>query len=100
MDLRYGDRIAIDDPSAPRDPRGGAALAGRYGLLLADGAPVTDGYVAPGQARVVITRSTASVPGCPDWSEKTDANYNNATHRHYGCAVNATSRPWSPIPKT
>ena len=43
----------------------------------------------PGQARVVITRSTASVPGCPDWSVKTEANYNNATSPGFGCGVNS-----------
>ena len=89
MDLRYGDRISIDDPmmsSATRDAVG--KLAGRHGILVADGAPVTAGYVEPGAARVVLTRSTASVPGCPDWEEKSDMNYNNGTRAGYGCAIN------------
>lgn len=89
MNLRYGDRISIDDPmmsSATRDAV--SKLAGRHGILVEDGAPVTAGYVAPGAARVVITRSTASVPGCPDWEEKSDMNYNNGTHAGYGCAIN------------
>ncbi|MEP2726770.1 CpaD family pilus assembly protein [Roseibium sp.] len=90
MDLRYGDRISIDDPvNSVATREAVTALAGRYGLLIADGSPVTEGYVAPGQARVVITRSTASVPGCPDWSVKTEANYNNATHPGFGCGVNS-----------
>lgn len=90
MDLRYGDRISIDDPvnsAATREAV--SALAGRYGLLVAEGSPVTEGFVAPGQARVVITRSTASVPGCPDWSAKSGSNYNNATHPGFGCGVNS-----------
>lgn len=90
MDLRYGDRVAIDDPmsgSATREAVG--KLAARHGLLLAEGAPVTVGHVAPGSARVVITRSSAHVPGCPDWSAKSDMNYNNATSPGYGCAVNS-----------
>jgi pilus assembly protein CpaD len=37
----------------------------------------------------VITRSTASVPGCPDWSAKSDMNYTNGTSPGYGCAVNS-----------
>lgn len=90
MDLRYGDRISIDDPvNSVATREAVAALAGRYGLMVTDGSPVTEGYVAPGQARVVITRSTASVPGCPDWSVKTEANYNNATSPGFGCGVNS-----------
>ncbi|NCP12626.1 MAG: pilus assembly protein CpaD [Sphingomonadales bacterium] len=90
MDLRYGDRIAIENPG--QNPAVDAAirdLAGRYGLMLSDTAPVTAGYVQPGQARVVITRTTASVPGCPDWSAKSDMNYTNGLSPGYGCAVNS-----------
>ena len=90
MDLRYGDRVAIDDPSMSSATRDAiSTLAGRRGILISDGAPVTEGYVAPGNARVVITRSTASVPGCPDWSDNSELNYNNATYPGYGCAVNS-----------
>lgn len=90
MDLRYGDRIAIEDPAA--NPAVAAAvndLAGRYGLIVSEVAPTTAGLLQPGQARVVITRSTASVPGCPDWSESSDMNYSNGTSPGYGCAVNS-----------
>lgn len=89
MDLRYGDRVSIEDPmlsAATRESIGG--LASRYGILVSDGAPVTTGYVQPGSARVVITRSTASVPGCPDWSVKSEMNYTNGTYPGYGCAIN------------
>ncbi|QPC99343.1 MULTISPECIES: CpaD family pilus assembly protein [Qipengyuania] len=90
MDLRYGDRIAIDDPTnSPGVKATVASLAGRYGIIVADGAPPTEGYVNPGQVRVVISRTTASVPGCPDWSAKSDINYNNGTYPNYGCAVNS-----------
>ncbi|MFN4113910.1 MAG: CpaD family pilus assembly protein [Sphingomonadaceae bacterium] len=90
MDLRYGDRIAIDDPSMSGATRDAIAqLAARHGILISEGAPVTPGYVTPGTARVVLTRSTAYVPGCPDWSAKSDMNYNNATSPGYGCAVNS-----------
>lgn len=89
LDLRYGDRIAVDDPEGQPTTRGAvAAIAGRYGLLLADIAPVTSGTVAPGSARVVITRSVASVPGCPDWSSHSDSNPGNATSTNFGCAIN------------
>lgn len=89
MDLRYGDRVSVEDPVAGGATRAAvAAIAARHGILLADGAPVTAGYVNPGQARVVITRSTAAVPNCPNWDRKSDANYANATSPGYGCAVN------------
>lgn len=90
MDLRYGDRVTLDDPMASVETRQQVAdLAARHGILVADGAPVTAGHVNPGQARVVITRTTASVPTCPDWSVKMEANQNNATHSNFGCANNS-----------
>ena len=90
MDLRYGDRVGIEDASNSAAVREDvAAIAGRYGLLLSDGVPVTSGYGEPGQARIVITRSTASVPGCPDWSHTAEANENNSTNPNFGCATNS-----------
>lgn len=90
MKLRYGDRIAIDDPTgSPATRQAIDALAARHGLLLSDDAPVTAGYVNSGNARIVVSRSKAHVPGCPDWSAKSDSNYNNATSTNYGCAMNA-----------
>ena len=88
--LKYGDRVAIDDPAMGAATRDAVArIAGRHGILLADGAPTTAGYITPGQARVVVTRSTATVPGCPDWSAKSDINYANAMYPNYGCAINS-----------
>lgn len=90
MGLRYGDRIAIDDPLQSSTTREAVEnIAARYGLLVADGAPVTAGTVTAGTARIVISRSQATVPGCPDWSAKSDTNFNNATSSNYGCAVNS-----------
>ncbi len=90
MDLRYGDRVSIDDPMAsPETRRQLAALAARHGILLSEGSPVTAGYVQPGQTRVVVTRSSASVPGCPDWSVTMESNQANATHSNYGCSTNS-----------
>jgi pilus assembly protein CpaD len=89
MDLRYGDRIAIDDPLASGATRAAVeAIAARYGILLSDGAPVTAGYVNPGTARIVVTRSTASVPGCADWSKNSEFSLMNETSTNFGCAVN------------
>ena len=89
MDLGYGDRIGLDDGMTSLAVREDvAAIAGRYGLLVSDGAPVTEGYVDPGNVRVVVTRSRAYVPGCPDWSAKVADYGHNETAPGFGCAVN------------
>lgn len=88
--LRYGDRVAIEDGlNNPAVTDNVAGIAGRYGILLSEGTPVTPGFIAPGNVRVVITRSTAHVPGCPDWSNRSASNLGNATSSGYGCAVNS-----------
>ena len=90
MGLRYGDRVFVDDPvenPATRDDI--AELAARRGILLSEGAPVTSGSVDPGVSRIVVTRSDASVPNCPNWSVTTDINYTNGIHPNFGCAVNS-----------
>ncbi|WP_324828246.1 CpaD family pilus assembly protein [Qipengyuania zhejiangensis] len=90
MELRYGDRVAVDDPTNSAGVRDAVSrLAGRYGILVSDGVVPTDGYVDPGRVRVVISRTLASVPGCPDWSAKSDINYANASYPNYGCSVNS-----------
>lgn len=90
MDVGYGDRIAIDDPLASAAVREDvAAVASRYGILLSEGTPVTSGYVDPGNVRVVVTRSTAHVPGCPDWSDGYSTTLGNKASPNFGCAVNS-----------
>ena len=90
LDVRYGDRISVDDPGASGATRDAvAAIAARYGLLVSEDAPVTSGQVAPGSIRVVVSRSSAAVPNCPNWTAKSDTNLNNATYPNYGCAVNS-----------
>jgi pilus assembly protein CpaD len=89
MSLGYGDRIGLDDAMASAAVRDDVAkIAGRYGLLVSDGAPVTQGYVNPGKVRVVVTRSRASVPGCPDWSIHLVDYGANSTAPGFGCSVN------------
>jgi pilus assembly protein CpaD len=89
MDLRYGDRVSIDDPLANSATHAAvAAVASRFGLLMSDDAPVTPGYVNAGSARVIVTRTLAHVPGCPDWATTSDSNPLNATSSGFGCAVN------------
>ncbi|MEO1167366.1 MAG: CpaD family pilus assembly protein [Pseudomonadota bacterium] len=91
LELGYGDRVSIDDPS-PYGNTGRrqavAELAGRYGLLLADRAPVTAGQIAPGRMRVVVSRMQAEVPNCPNWDRDSLWNYDGSTGSNYGCSTN------------
>lgn len=90
LDVGYGDRISIDDPmTSPAVRSDVAAVASRYGLLIEQGAPVTVGYIDPGNVRIVVTRSTAHVPNCPDWSDRNSSNLGNNTSPNFGCAVNS-----------
>ena len=90
LGLKYGDHVALDDPAQTGATHAAVeAVAARFGLILDPLAPVTEGVIAAGQARVVISRAIASVPGCPDWSATSDANYTNGLSRNYGCAVSS-----------
>ncbi len=90
LDVGYGDRISIDDPLSSAAVREDvAAVASRFGLLVEQGAPVTVGFVDPGNVRVVVTRSMASVPNCPNWSDQAMGNLGNNTSPNFGCAVNS-----------
>ncbi len=89
LGVGYGDRISVDDPLTDEATRNAIAeIASRHGLLLSEGAPVTEGFLSPGQARVIVTRSNAYVPGCPDWEGRATYNYNNGTNPGFGCAIN------------
>jgi pilus assembly protein CpaD len=91
LDLRYGDRIAIDsgngfgNEDAARDVR---AAAAERGIMITQGAPATPGIIAPGNIRVVVTRSQASVPSCPDHRTQ-GQNINAGNNSNYGCAINS-----------
>jgi pilus assembly protein CpaD len=88
--LKYGDRIAIDDPLQSKATIAAVdTVAGRWGLFVDGPAPVTPGYVAAGGARIVVMRATASVPGCPDWTAKSDFSMSNKTTSNFGCAINS-----------
>ena len=91
IDASYGDRIAIDEAQGQESPSVRsdiARVAATYGLLLSDGAPVLTGAVPPGRVRVIASRATASVPGCPNWTE--DAlESDTETAANFGCATNA-----------
>ena len=92
LKIGYGDRVALDD----RTPYGNGAIrddvataAARYGLLLSEGAPVTAGAFDDGAVRVIVSRMTAAVPGCPDWSRRSQPEFGGSTMSNFGCGVNS-----------
>jgi pilus assembly protein CpaD len=89
LELGYGDVISVDGVDAGAARGDVARVAGRYGLLVSDGAPLTPGAVPPGAVRVVVTRTRASVPDCPNWSRGSVPNYSNELMSNFGCGVNA-----------
>jgi pilus assembly protein CpaD len=89
LQLGYGDSIYVDGPYAYGARADVARIAGRYGLLLSEGAPVTTGEIAPDSVRVVVSRTRASVPNCPNWSVPSQPNLTNSSMAGMGCSVNA-----------
>ena len=87
LGLGYGDRVFVDEPYGPAGGTADVArVAAEYGLLLTPGVPVTEGEIGRGAVRVIVSRSTASVPGCPNWHGSASGN---ATSPNYGCATNS-----------
>jgi pilus assembly protein CpaD len=90
LGLSYGDAVAVDGGAyAPSVRSDIGQLAGRYGLMVSDAAPVTAGAIAAGTVRVVVSRTRASVPGCPNWGEGGGReNWQNQSLPGFGCGVN------------
>jgi pilus assembly protein CpaD len=91
IDVGYGDRVTVDEPRGLESAGARAdvaRVAARFGVLLADGAPVTEGNVRPGTLRIVASRSSAHVPGCPEWSDP-GIESPVRTGTNYGCAINS-----------
>ena len=89
LDLGYGDTVYVDAGYAPAARSQVAAIAGRYGMMVAPGAPITAGPVQPGSVRVVVARRRAVVPNCPNWSRPSQPDWNNQSMSNYGCSVNS-----------
>jgi pilus assembly protein CpaD len=89
--LGYGDRVSIDQPGGYEDPAARQSIsevAAQFGLLVSDGAPITAGSVQPGNVRVIVSRSSASVPGCPNWGDP-KIGAPERMSANYGCATNS-----------
>ncbi len=89
LGLGYGDSIYVDGAYAETARAQVAELAGNYGMMVLPASPVTAGVVSPDTVRVVVSRTRAEVPGCPNWSVPSNPNFQNRTMSNYGCAVNS-----------
>lgn len=92
MDVRYGDRVSIDDSASYGASATRTAvdeLLRRRGMILSDNAPITPGAIPAGHVRVIISRATARVDGCPNWRTRSATDFHSTTTSNYGCATNA-----------
>ncbi len=90
LELGYGDRVYVDAGYAGERARQDVArVAAEYGVLVSPGAPITSGSGQSGNVRVIVSRSEASVPGCPNWDDGREINSRISTASNYGCAVNS-----------
>ena len=86
LGIGYGDHVWVDDPNGYSSARDEVAqIAAEYGLLLSGGAPITEGAVPAGSIRVIVGRSVATVPNCPNYKSSGPSS----TSPNYGCAVNS-----------
>lgn len=89
LQLGYGDTVYVDGGYAPTARQQVAAIAGKYGMLVAAGAPVEAGVVQPESVRVVVARRRATVPGCPNWNQWSQPDWDNKSLPNSGCGVNS-----------
>ncbi|HYI63764.1 MAG TPA: CpaD family pilus assembly lipoprotein [Allosphingosinicella sp.] len=91
IEIGYGDRVSVDEPRGYESPRARqdvARVAARFGVLLADGAPLTEGAIEPGTVRIVASRASASVPNCPTHGNP-EIDSPSRTSSNYGCSLNS-----------
>ena len=89
LGLTYGDLVYVDGPYSGEARRDVSQVTGKYGLLLSEGAPVTAGAVPAGMVRVVVSRTRATVPGCPNWDRPASPDYQNRTMSNFACAISS-----------
>ncbi len=87
----YSDTISIDASFAVLPQQTAVQLAelvAQYGLKISSPPPVTQGRALPGDVRIILSRQSAQVPGCPDWRRPSYATGAGQTLSNYGCATN------------
>lgn len=85
--LGYGDLVYVDGDHTGAARTDVGRVTGKYGLLVSGGAPVTAGGVQPGTVRVVVSRTRADVPGCPNWDRAPSPDFENHQMSSFGCAI-------------
>ncbi len=88
LDMRYGDSVYVDGGALVAREQV-ASVAGRYGILVSQGSPATAGMPGPDFVRVVVSRTEARVPNCPNWSRTSATNMDNLSGSNFGCGVNS-----------
>ncbi|OYW88731.1 MAG: pilus assembly protein CpaD [Sphingobium sp. 32-64-5] len=91
LNVGYGDSLAIatNGATVPYDlQKDIAALVGHRGMMIGEDNSAQAGMPPPGALRLILRRSTASVPGCPDWSTRQESDMVGGTSSNYGCGVN------------
>ena len=82
LGVGYGDHVAVAGATAAQRRQVGEIVKD-FGVTLEDG-----GAAAPaGVARVTIRHSSATVPGCPDWSRVSNPEAGASAMSNYGCAT-------------
>jgi pilus assembly protein CpaD len=89
--LGYGDQVAITTDATYSSPALREAIAdvvARHGMLVGEDSSASAGAAPQGSVRLVVRRATASVPGCPDWSDKPETDQQMGASTNFGCGLN------------
>ena len=92
INLSYGDQVAIVTDAGYYSPSLGEDIANvvaRHGLLVGEDSSAVAGSAPDGSVRLIVRRTTATVPGCPDWSKKAETDMELGTSSNFGCGVNS-----------
>ena len=89
--LRYGDEVILEDGSL----YGGSQAITAIRAEIAKRGPQISAVVSnasstlgSGMMRLRVSRHTAYVPNCPEWSSRYTADIYNSTSSNFGCATN------------
>lgn len=89
--LAYGDQVAVATEAGYYSPalrEGIADVVARHGMLVGEDSTAVAGTAPQGAIRLIVRRATASVPGCPDWSDKPETDQQLGASKNFGCGVN------------
>lgn len=90
IDLGYGDQVAIvtDAYYSPSLRDGIADVVASHGMLVGEDSSAAAGAAPNGSVRLVVRRASAHVPGCPDWSNKSETEFQLGASSNFGCGIN------------